>query len=390
HLARAGVAGDADDLLGGRSPHDGVVDQQDVLAAKLEVDCVQLAPYRLGALRLARHDERSPDVAVLDEALAILYSQMVCHLHRGGPAGVRYGDYDVDIVVRPLTDDLPGKLLAHAQPRLVNREVVDDRIGACEVDELENAGRVPNRPLVFPAMELAAVLDEQRFAGGEIAQLAEAENVEGDTFRSNHVLVALPWFADAGDQGPDAVRIAECHDPGTYDHRNHRVAAPAPTMHRLDCLEYLLGRRVSAGAALQLVRKNVQQHFGIRTGCEVAAVFPRQEVGELVEIREVAVVRQANAIRRVHVERLCLGSVRTSGGRVAHVTQAHIAGQLQHIALAEDIADKAVAFPDLQSCFARGDDTGRVLAAMLQHRQRIVDRLVDRALTNYSDNATHY
>jgi hypothetical protein len=52
HPAGTGFARQLDDLRRGRAAHDGVIDQQHVLAAELQTDGIQLAAYRLLALLL--------------------------------------------------------------------------------------------------------------------------------------------------------------------------------------------------------------------------------------------------------------------------------------------------------------------------------------------------
>src|SRR5690606_12150370 len=91
-LARAGVARHLHDLLAGGAAHDRVVHQQDHAVAELQVDRVELAAHRLNPLALARHDEGAADVAVLDEALAVLHAQHVGDLQSRVARGVRDRD----------------------------------------------------------------------------------------------------------------------------------------------------------------------------------------------------------------------------------------------------------------------------------------------------------
>src|SRR5690606_18869273 len=136
-------------------------------------DRVQLAAHGLGALGLPRHDERPPDVTVLDEALAVLDAQVVSRLRGRGTARVGNRDHDVDVVIRPLAHDLPGELLAHAQARLVHREVVDDGVGPREVHELEDARRVPYRAGMLVTVQRAVVPDVYRLVRVDVSQPAE-------------------------------------------------------------------------------------------------------------------------------------------------------------------------------------------------------------------------
>ena len=118
-----------------------------------------------------------------------------------------------------------------------------------------------------------------------------------------------------------------------------------------------------------------------------------EDVGlELPGVREVAVVRQADAVGRVDVHRLRLGGARRTGRRIAHVADAHVPAQPLHVALLEDLAHQAVAFAQPQTAIGLGvprDHPRRVLAAMLQGKQRVVDLVEDRALADDSNDTTH-
>ncbi len=94
---------------------------------------------------------------------------------------------------------------------------------------------------------------------------------------------------------------------------------------------------------------------------------------------------------RVHVERLRLFF---AGGRalrrVAHVTQADVAEEAPHVARAERLAHLTLGLEEVEDPAALGRrDAGRVLPAMLQQQERVVDLLVDRALPDHSDDAAH-
>jgi hypothetical protein len=71
------------------------------------------------------------------------------------------------------------------------------------------------------------------------------------------------------------------------------------------------------------------------------------------------------------------------------MTDAEIADQLLHVARVEDIAHQAIIFAQIEFALVAGDDAGGVLAAMLQHGQRIVDILVDVALGDDTHYPTH-
>jgi len=87
-------------------------------------------------------------------------------------------------------------------------------------------------------------------------------------------------------------------------------------------------------------------------------------------------VRQADAIGGIDVERLRLGGALAAGSRVAHVANAHVAVQPQHVAGVEDIPYQAVVLAQMQVSAVAGHDARCVLAAMLQHGQSVIDCLV--------------
>src|SRR3546814_7155517 len=89
-----------DDFLRGRATHDRIVDQQHVLATEFEIDRIELLAYRLLALRLSRHDEGAADVAVLDEALAIMHAEPSRKFGTCDTRGIRDRNDDIDEIGR--------------------------------------------------------------------------------------------------------------------------------------------------------------------------------------------------------------------------------------------------------------------------------------------------
>jgi hypothetical protein len=71
------------DLLRRRAANDGVVDDEDVLAAEFAAHGVELLLDRTLTLRLAGHDEGAADVTVFVEAFAVFDSQLLGYLHGG-------------------------------------------------------------------------------------------------------------------------------------------------------------------------------------------------------------------------------------------------------------------------------------------------------------------
>ena len=99
-------------------------------------------------------------------------------------------------------------------------------------------------------------------------------------------------------------------------------------------VELVVGRSL-----LQLVREHVQQHFGIRIGVDVAQILAEHLLFQAVRIGEIAVVPQHDPERRIDIERLRFGSTRgRTGGGIAAVGNAHVAGQGAHVARVKHVA----------------------------------------------------
>jgi len=153
--------------------------------------------------------------------------------------------------------------------------------------------------------------------------------------------------------------------------------------------EHVFLGRLQLAAHRQFMGKHVQQHFGVGVGVDVTQVGLVDLLGQLLDVGQVAVVRQGDAVRRVDVERLGLGRGGAAGGRVTHVTDADTADQALHVALLEDVAHQAVILAQEQPAVMAGHDTGSVLAAVLEDRKRVIQRLIDVRLTDDTDDATH-
>src|SRR5690606_7320781 len=103
---------------------------------------------------------------------------------------------------------------------------------------------------------------------------------------------------------PNTVRIAECDDAVADDHRDDRVAARPTRVERFDGVEDLLRLEAVRGVLAELVSEDVEKHLGIGTRVEMTVILLLDEALELVGVDEVAVVREADAVRRIDVERL--------------------------------------------------------------------------------------
>ena len=403
----------ANDLAGGGAAHDGILHQQDVLPLEDIDDGVQLLLYGLGALRLPRHDERAADVAVLDEALAELDVQGVRQRNGGGAAGFRYRYHHVNVVAasrmagvqlaaafRVELEDARRQLFAHAQPRLVDRNAIHHGVFAGEIDMLENAR--PMRLLLGAAAGDvgAAVLDVDGLARRHVALELEAQNVDGVALRRHHDFLASIGVAQSEAQRPDAVRIAEGDDAAAVDHRHRRIAAATASMHAFDGAEDMLRARFRRTDLLQFVGEDVEQDLGIRGRIDVPQPGSEHAGFQFGGVGEVAVVGQTDAVGRVDVHGLRFRRAGRARRRIANVADAHGAAQPQHVAFLEHVSYQTVAFAQLQPAFQRAassrrieafpaDHAGRVLAAVLQRQQGVVDLLVDWRMADDADDAAH-
>jgi hypothetical protein len=140
---------------------------------------------------------------------------------------------------------------------------------------------------------------------------------------------------------------------------------------------------------LELMGKDVEQDLGIRRGVEVAKIFDEEVALEILGIREVAVVGKHDAVGRIDVEGLSLGRAGRAGGGVTDMADTHVAAQLDHVARTEDIPRKTVVLAQMELVALTGDDTSGILSPVLEHEQRIVERLVDRTFTDDADDAAH-
>jgi hypothetical protein len=138
------------------------------------------------------------------------------------------------------------------------------------------------------------------------------------------------------------------------------------------------------------MREHVQQHLAVGVGVDVAQVRLEHLRAQLDRVGQVAVVREADAVGTVHVERLRQCRARAARGGIAHVADAVHSAQALHVLAAEHVAHQAVGLALLEHAVVAGHDARGVLAAVLQHRQRIVELLVYVTTSDDARDAAHY
>ena len=121
----------------------------------------------------------------------------------------------------------------------------------------------------------------------------------------------------------------------------------------------------------------------------MAAILTNHHFGQLARIGEVAVVRKAQTIGGIDVEGLRVVRTVAAGSRVTYMADPDVALQLEHVLLLKDVAHQTRVLAHEQLAVFAGHDAGRILAAMLQYRQRVIDPLIDCIDTDHSDDTAH-
>ena len=171
------------------------------------------------------------------------------------------------------------------------------------------------------------------------------------------------------------MRIAEGEHTVAGNQRHHPVCAAHLAVERSHGIKHIAHFQLAAAAdhVLQLAGQHVEQHFGIGAGVDVAQVAAAQISLKLFGVGEVAVVRQHDAEGRIHIKWLRFSTAAcVAGGGIAHMGDASVAHQVAHIARAEHIAHHAGVFMHMEHLTLGGDDARRILSAVLQHLQSVI------------------
>src|SRR5690606_20872109 len=134
HLAGAGLTQHPNQRALGVAAHDRVVDDHEALALDDVAQRVELEPDAELTNRLRRLDERTPDVGVLDQPDAVRNAGLLRIPDGGGCPGLRHRDDQVGV-----GGELTGQPATDLDPDAVHALLVHQGVGACEVDELEEA-----------------------------------------------------------------------------------------------------------------------------------------------------------------------------------------------------------------------------------------------------------
>src|SRR5437868_7910554 len=175
-LAGAGGAQAFDDAPRGGAAHDRVVDGYQSLAFDRPRQRIELEHDAGFAQRLVGLDEGPVDVTALHHRLAERDARSLRVADRSRRARVGEWNYHVGLDGRLLRE-----LVAHPDARILELAVLEDRVWAREVDELEHAHRVLARRLEADAVNTMFV-HHHHLAGLHLAHERRANGVKGACF----------------------------------------------------------------------------------------------------------------------------------------------------------------------------------------------------------------
>ena len=289
-----------------------------------------------------------PDVAVLDQPLAVRDPRGAGEADRGGRA--RVGDRHHEV---GLDRSLLREPLAHADAHAVYLGTGERRVGPREVDVLEDAERLP--PLRDRLGRVDALLvDHDELAGTDVALVDGADQVEGAGLGGDDPVVAEP----AERERPDPLRVAEGEQLPLRE-RDDRVGALEPRHRPRDRFRDRRG----------VVRDQRRDHLGVGGGAE------RDPVGgepgpQLRRVGQVAVVPDRDgAGAAVMDERLGVRPRVRAGRRVAGVPDRDVARQRVQLLLVEHLRDEPHVAEHRQPAAVGDRDPRRLLAAVLEREE---------------------
>ena len=344
HFSGAGAAHHADNFAAGGAANDGVVDEDDALAFEQIVHRVELEADAEVADALLGLDKCAADVVVADEAEAEGHAGFFRVAERGGHAGVGHGHDDIGGHA-----GLARELAAHLVARLLHPAAEDARVGAREVDVLEDAARLRNAGGVLAAGD-AVFGDHDQFAGKNVADDIRRGADRRRRFREAKTMVSGPsgFLMRPMESGrkPRGSRAAKMRSrvimtmenaPSTCESESAMASTSVPA----------LG-----------VRDELDDDFGVGGGLEVGALALEARA-QVAEVDQVAVVRDGDeALGGVDADGLRVEQRRIAGGGVARVADGHVAGQLGEHVVGEDFRDQAHALDVGEVLAVGGGDAG--------------------------------
>ena len=224
----------------------------------------------------------------------------------------------------------------------------------------------------LPAVEDAVPVEEDSLPGVDVFDLAEPHQVEGDALGGEGVGRLDAVIPDPEDQGLDAVGVPEGHHALLRDVGDDGIASLDSLVYALHGLEDVLRNDLADALGGELLGEDVQHGLDVIVGIQEPVVFLEQLLLELAVIDDVAVVGHDDAERRVDQEGLGVLAPAAADRRIAGVPDADMPLEALRVLRREDVLDEAVPLLGVETA-AVGDDAGRVLAAVLDGQQALVE-----------------
>ena len=135
--------------------------------------------------------------------------------------------------------------------------------------------------------------------------------------------------------------------------------------------------------------KYVQENLGVRLGVHVTQIVSKHLLAERLGIDEVAVVGKRDPVGGIDVEGLCFLRRLASRGRIADVPDAHAPAQRLHVMRVWKTSRTSPLALRWWTLRSQVNDAGRVLPAMLERGERVVQVLIDVPPADDSDDTAH-
>lgn len=205
-----------------------------------------------------------------------------------------------------------GKLLAHVLPAAVHRDSIHDGIWAGEVNILEDIGGISLLLHNLVELGLSVLLDEYSLSRENILEVAETQLTESNALGSEHVVDAtLEGRGGTGshNEGADTIFVTEGQDAETSNHGSDGPTTLAPLVRLLEGTEDVVCVDTGLAGLVQGVGEDVEHQLAVRVGVYMTVSLLVEIVAQSGSVDEVTVVRKADAVGRVDVERLTFGAL---------------------------------------------------------------------------------
>ena len=275
NLFCASFPGQLHEFHTGSASHDTVVDEEHHLVLELRLDCVELQTDSLATHFLPGHDERSCDVAILDEAFSVrpLEDGRAAQGTRTRRLGNRHDD--VNVMCRVCGQDLLGQLGAHTRAGFIHLHSIHHAVRPREVDELEEAWRELRARVDNLRREFSAHGDENSLACSNVALEYEerVEGVDGDTLAGDGVVSAEGCFAAAKAERPDAERVTKSKQADAIDEHDDCITSLAAPHDTSYSIKELVCCQLLDPSSLQLFCKDIQKQLAVAICIDVAMLL---------------------------------------------------------------------------------------------------------------------